>query len=557
MYSVSEEYAKKIISNDRSFALRVTFGSSTVLTGTTIQDISLDEIVISGDSLTMGCACSNKITINLINPPTNIDYDGATFTAEVGLLLNDRPITYEYIPLGKFYATDPETNNDFKNLKLTAYDGFCKMTDKYIPDDKIISEYRDNDGNVTLQGVYNDLKEQLYANCGIVLKERILPEYAMPNFSVLDVTYTQAIAYVAGCLGGFARFDRLGELEIAWFEDNGQEISRQMQYMNGFKRIFNDPNKVVTVTSISTGTEDNLIVMGNGAAGLQINFENPYITYSMVDDIHYRIDGFSYSPCSVEWRGNPAVQAGDIIKAYDKDGFPHTVLIMSQSIKIGGGCKAKIDCKGSGETKNTFSSNFEPLGQKIERLNVKLEKAILDATSAITGNTGGVVVLHDTNNDGKPDELLIMDVEDVALATKVWRWNKAGLGYAHNPSGKAYLGPYELAITADGQINANFITTGTLSAERISVDTYDGMGKLTDYIHFGDGYIEIGETDNSIKLKLESGKIAFYNSTDTPIAWFTNNSFEIESLEKGGQIRFQNFGFVPRESGNLTFTKLV
>lgn len=543
MYLVSEEYAKKIISNDRAFSLRLTFSPSTELTGTTIQDISLDELVISGDSLTMGCACSNKITINLINPPTDIDYDGATFMAEIGLLLNERPITYEYVPLGKFYATDPDTNNDFKNLKLTAYDGFCKMTDKYIP---TVPE------NTTLQAVYDDLREQLYANCGIVLKERTLPEYNIPEFPYLDITYTQAIAYVAGCLGGFARFDRLGELEISWFEDKGQEISRQMQYMNGFKRTL---NKSVIVTSLSTGTEENLIVKGDGTNGLQINFENPYITNNMADDIYNRINRFTYTPCSIDWRGNPAIQAGDIVTAYDKEGYPHTVLVMSQTIKIGGGLNAKIDCKGSGETKNTFSSNFEPLGKKIERLNVKLEKAILDATSAITGNKGGIVVLHDTNNDEKPDELLIMDVEDIKLATKVWRWNKAGLGYAYNPTGNAYLGPYKTAITADGQINADFVTTGTLSAERISVDTYDGMGKLTDYIHFGDGYIELGETDNAIKLKLENGQIAFYRN-DVRIAWFTNNSFEIENLTEG-KIRFQNFGFIPRASGNLTFTKLI
>lgn len=543
MYSVSEEYAKKIISDNRAFSLRLTFGSSAVLTGATIQDITLDEIVNSGESLTMGCACSNKITINLINPPTDIDYDGATFMAEVGLLLKDRPITYEYVPLGKFYATEPETSNDFKNLKLTAYDGFCKMTDKYIP---TVPE------DTTLQAVYDDLREQLLANCGIVLKERTLPEYNIPIFPLLDITYTQAIAYVAGCLGGFARFDRLGELEISWFEDKGQEISRKMQYMNGFKRTL---NKSVIVTSISTGTEENLIVKGDGATGLQINFENPYITNNMADDIYNRINRFSYTPCTVQWRGNPAVQAGDIVKVYDKDNFPHTVLIMSQTIKIGGGCNAKIECKGSGETKSTFSSNFEPLGQKLERLNIKLEKAILNATEAITGNKGGVVVLHDTNNDGKPDELLIMDVDDINLATKVWRWNKAGLGYAYNPSGNAYLGPYKTAITADGQINADFITTGELSAERISVDTYNGEGKLTDYIHFGDGYIELGESDNAIKLKLENGQVAFYRN-DTRIAWFTNNSFEIENLTEG-KIRFQNFGFIPRASGNLTFTKLV
>ena len=543
MYSVSEEYAKKIISDDRAFSLRLIFGSSTVLTGTTIQDISLDEIVNSGDSLTMGCACSNKITINLINPPTDIDYDGASFTAEVGLLLKDRPITYEYVPLGKFYATDPETNNDYKKLKLTAYDGFCKMTDKYIP--KVPSA-------TTLQAVYDDLREQLQANVGITLKERSLPEYIISDFPLLNVTYTQAIAYVAGCLGGFARFDRTGELEIVWFEDKGQEISRQMQYMNGFKRTL---NKSVVVTSLSTGTEENLIVKGDGATGLQINFENPYITNNMADDIYNRINRFFYTPCSVEWRGNPAVQAGDIVKVYDKDDFPHTVLVMSQSIKIGGGLSAKIECKGSGETKNTFSNNFEPIGKKLERLNAKLEQAILGATAAITGNKGGVVVLHDTNNDGKPDELLIMDVDNISIATKVWRWNKAGLGYSYNPSGGAYLGPYKLAITADGQINADFITTGSLSAERISVETYNNTGILTDYIRFGDGYLEFGETNNTIKLKLENNQIAFYRN-NTRIAWFTNNSFEIENLTEG-KIRFQNFGFIPRSSGNLTFTKLT
>lgn len=543
MFQVSEEYAKKIISNNRAFSLRLTFGASTELTGTTIQDITLNELVNSGNSLTMGCACSNKITINLINSPTNIEYDGATFTAEVGLLLNDRPITYEYIPLGKFYATDPETNNDFKNLKLTAYDGFVKMTGKYIP---TVPE------DTTLQAVYDDLREQLASDCGVVLKERTLPEYRIPTFPYLDITYTEAIAYVAGCLGGFARFDRYGELEIAWFEDNGQEISRQMQYMNGFKRTL---DKSVMVTSLSTGTDENLIVKGDGTNGLQINFENPYITNDMATDIYNRVNRFSFTPCSVQWRGDPATQAGDIVKVYDKDNLPHAVLVMSQTIKIGGGCNAKIECKGSGDTKSEFSSNFEPLGQKIERLNIKLEKAILDATSAITGNKGGVVVLHDTNNDEKPDELLIMDIEDIALATKVWRWNKAGLGYAYNPLGNAYLGPYKTAITADGQINADFITTGTLNAERISVDTYDGNGLLTDYIRFGDGYLEFGETNNAIKLKLENNQIAFYRN-DTRIAWFTNNSFEIENLTEG-KIRFQNFGFIPRASGNLTFTKLT
>ena len=544
MYSVSENYANKIVSDDRKFALRITFGSSTVLTGATIQNVTVDEIVNSADVLTMGCACSHKITVNLINPPLDISYNGLEFRAEVGLLLSDRPETYEWVPLGKFYGADASTNNDFKSLTLTAYDGFFKMSGKYNA--RVT-------GATTLQAVYNDLKTQLYENCGITLKARTLPSFAISDFPHLDITYAQAIGYVAGCLGEFASFDRNGELELCWYVDDSYTIDRSQQYMGGFKRT---TDKALTITSISTGTAENPIVRGSGANGICLNFENPYITSAMADAIYSKVNGFSYTPCNVKWRGDPALQAGDVIQTFDKDTTPHTVLVMSQSIRIGGGCSASIVCSGKSETTSNFSNKFEPTSQKIERLYKTLEKTILDATNKIAGNSGGYVVIHDTNGDTKPDEILVMDKEDIALATKVWRWNKEGLGYAYNAAGNAYNGPYRTAITADGQINADFITTGTLSAERIAVETFDNQtGLLTDYIHFEDGTMVFGEGNSTLKLKLENEQIAFYKD-ETRIGLFSPNSFEIENLTDG-KVRFQNFGFIPRTSGNLTFTKLI
>lgn len=91
--------------------------------------------------------------------------------------------------------------------------------------------------------------------------------------------------------------------------------------------------------------------------------------------------------------------------------------------------------------------------------------AVNRATSLITGNSGGYVVLHDSDNDGEPDEILIMNTPDIATATKVWRWNKSGLGY----SSTGYAGTYGLAMTADGEIVANYIATGTLDASKITV----------------------------------------------------------------------------------------
>lgn len=547
MYSVSENYAKKIVSDNRAFSVQLTFGSSNVLTGATIQNIVLDEIVNSTDALTLGCACSHKMTVNLINAPTTIDYENSYFTAEVGLLLNDRPITYEWIPLGKFYVATAETSNDFKNLTITAYDGFSKMTELY---DAEVEE------NTTLQKVYDDLKAQLYSKCGITLKAMTVPEYDMVFPSIKDITYQQAVAYVAGCLGGFARFDRNGELEVATYTDCGITIDRTQQYMNGFKRLTEKP---LTVTSLSTGTSENAIIRGDGVNGTTVTFENPYINDTMADSVYADINNLVYTPCQVKWRGNLAVQAGDIVRVLDNGNNWHNVLVMSQNIKIGGGLNATIDCKGKSDTTSKFSSNFETTGQKIDRIYKTLEQQILDATNKITGNDGGYVELYDSNGDGKPDEILIMNDEDRLAATRVWRWNKEGLGYAYNPAGNAYNGPYATAITADGKINADFITTGALNADIIRI----GDEKFGDYIHIEDGVIRFGDTDNPMSLRLGNvdvnGKkeyqLAFY-SDDKRIAYFSNNSFEIENLTDG-KIRFQNFGFIPRASGNLTFTLLT
>lgn len=540
MYSVSEKFLNQIKADNREFSVKLTFNSSIELTGTTVKDITLDEVVNSTDSLTLGCACSNKITVNLIDAPSDIDYENAFFTAEVGLKLGEMPTVYEYVPLGKFYVTEAETTNNYKTLRLTAYDGFCKMVGNYTAS---------VDAETTLQDVYNDLKAQLNSNFNLVLKSDVLPTYNMTFPYIEDLSYQQAIGYVAGCLGGFARFDREGILEIVRYTNSNIVVDRNLQYINGFKKNTKEP---LSITSIATGTKDNAIVRGEGANGTSISFENPYITDDMADDIYSDYANMTYTPGQLKWRGNPAIQTGDIIFVIGDNGEANKVLLMSQSIKIGGGLSSTIDCKGKSETTSKFSNNYETTSQKLDRNYKKLEQAIIDATNAITGNSGGYVILNDTNDDGKPDEILVMDYEDINVAENVWRWNKEGLGHSKN----GYAGPFETAITADGQIVANFITTGTMSAERIAVEKYDDETKLlTNYIRFENGVIEIGETNSTLKLKLENDQVAFYNN-DTRIAYFGSNSFEIENLTEG-KIRFQTFGFIPRANGNLSFTKLV
>lgn len=92
-----------------------------------------------------------------------------------------------------------------------------------------------------------------------------------------------------------------------------------------------------------------------------------------------------------------------------------------------------------------------------------VEAAIENATKKITGNQGGYIVLNDANEDGEPDELLCMDTPDIETAVKIWRLNNSGFGYSNH----GYDGPYALAMTMDGAIVANMITSGVLNANII------------------------------------------------------------------------------------------
>lgn len=112
------------------------------------------------------------------------------------------------------------------------------------------------------------------------------------------------------------------------------------------------------------------------------------------------------------------------------------------------------------------SINNEVQGKPSE---AQLLNAANVASQLITGNRGGYVRLNDSDNDGYPDEILVMDTADISTATKVWRWNLSGWGYSNT----GYNGTYSLAATMNGEINADFIKTGTLLADRINGDGLD------------------------------------------------------------------------------------
>lgn len=116
----------------------------------------------------------------------------------------------------------------------------------------------------------------------------------------------------------------------------------------------------------------------------------------------------------------------------------------------------------------------------------EMAQAISATTAAITGAEGGAVRLLDSNNDGLPDTLYIADNPDPLMAERVWRFNYAGWGASQN----GYSGPFTMGATFDQGFIADFITAGTLSAERIAANSIT-VSKLTGTIENGDWVIDL------------------------------------------------------------------
>jgi phage minor structural protein len=123
---------------------------------------------------------------------------------------------------------------------------------------------------------------------------------------------------------------------------------------------------------------------------------------------------------------------------------------------------------------NTLVQMNEQTNQALAETTSELQGAIDRATNIITGQNGGWLKINSDSNN-RPYELLIMDAPDETEATKLWRWNIGGLGYSKD----GYEGPYGTAMTMNGEIVANFITAGEMSANRVRAGLLVSTAKQT------------------------------------------------------------------------------
>ncbi len=184
---------------------------------------------------------------------------------------------------------------------------------------------------------------------------------------------------------------------------------------------------------------------------------------------------------------------------YDALGVDATAKIVKTEYNV---LKDRYDALEIGDARTNLAAQITGIDEEIASANRKIQNEVgalqtyVDKqTSLITGGMGGYVVMN-LNADGQPEEILIMDTDDMATAVNVIRMNKNGIGFSTN----GYSGPFKSAWTIDGTFNADFIGAGTITGNLIRGGVLsDLVGKNT--------------------WDLQSGLISFAN-----LAWSATNS---------------------------------
>lgn len=168
------------------------------------------------------------------------------------------------------------------------------------------------------------------------------------------------------------------------------------------------------------------------------------------------------------------VQLGDTVTVqFPKLGVDATAKVIATTYDVLS-CKYTKVSIGSQKTNITTTISVANKVSATAVSTTALEQAIIEATNAITGYSGGYVVLDPPNN---PSRILVMDTPNKSTAQEVWQWNLNGLGH----SSTGINGPYDVAITQNGSINAYFITSGLINGNMIQAGSVQSGSISQDY----------------------------------------------------------------------------
>ena len=345
MQNTTADYKLEINKPSRSFECKITIGDN-IYNNEDIVNMTFDYLQ-ANEGFSIGNTVSQTLDLTLLNKG-DIIYSTSQIKVEIGLKVGS---TFEYILMGIFNIDDIE-KTDY-TTKFTAYDNMIKFETAYF------SELGDNP---TLQQVVNELEKKT----GVQFIGN-LPAYTVSKLE--GFSCREVLSYVASICGGNALITRDGKFTI-------KELTNVEKSIDG-NNYFDYTREEVKykIGQVTCQVDESTLSKGSiGTDSMELQFENPWITESILNDIYNKLKSVEYLGYSMKWQGDISLDPFDVITVTDVKNVTRSIPILSQKFSYTGGLTSEIGAKGETKNKNSFSSN----GSNSNKLNrVVMEQAII------------------------------------------------------------------------------------------------------------------------------------------------------------------------------------
>lgn len=361
MLTQTKEVRDAWLASQRTLDIKVAVNGKTY-TATDINSLKYDSGAYTGDTFAIGSTYSNSVQIEFSHLIENLKL-GMEVLPSIGIKTSKG---YIYEPLGVFIISSEIKMDRNNNLtSISASDRFCGLEGPYK-------------SKLAYPAKVLDVIAEICAMSGVKANvddlSRLPHQEDLPS-PITGQSYRKALGWIAQLYAGYATFDRKGLFTIRTIAEPNYELDPSQYEQAGLTKN-EAPYKISGIqcqTTITTKTRDGedtdetKTYQVGDTNGSQIKLENNIMTPDRLTNIWEQIKDINFYPFSLNWFGNPAIEAGDWLKLQDKQGNKFIVPNNSYTLDFNGGLSAtsKADQTSSTDSgiawEGTFSQTIREL----------------------------------------------------------------------------------------------------------------------------------------------------------------------------------------------------
>lgn len=348
MLAISDAVKEAWLNPARQLSIRVKV-DKTMYGSEDVSSLSFDSGSISGEVYQIGSTYMNSVTLSFPSIIETIKED-LEVIPELGILVDGE---YHFFKLGHFYITEFNRDRNANITTITANDKMIYLEGAY-------------DSKLTYPKPYREVALEIANLAGVEVNQASFASLGIGAIKKPEgYTYRQAIGLIAQFEGGFASFNRDGELEIRRLRPTEFGVTPESYLLKGFTK--NENSYKIGGITVRIGEEETDVLKIGNTTGPQIELENKVMTQTLLNQMWELVKTLNYFPFELKWRGCPALEAGDWIYVTDRNGNRYSVPNLSYSMNFNGGLSAE-----SKATTNSVSQSATKyrgsLNQKVQWL---------------------------------------------------------------------------------------------------------------------------------------------------------------------------------------------